>query len=39
MSLPIDKYLVMTKEEGFESNKRRIRVVVKDWDGALLIRH
>ena len=34
MSLPIDKYLVMTKEEGFESNKRRIRVVVKDWDGA-----
>ncbi|NLZ47196.1 MAG: hypothetical protein GX895_00140 [Clostridiales bacterium] len=33
MSLPIDKYLAITKEEEVKSNKRRVRVVVKDWHG------
>lgn len=33
MSSPIDKYLVITKEESVDSTKRKLRVVVKDWDG------
>jgi len=36
MSSLLDKYLAVTKEEGGINHKRRIRVVVKDWDGNLV---
>ncbi|NLM35660.1 MAG: hypothetical protein GX206_09510 [Clostridiales bacterium] len=36
MSSLLDKYLAVTKEEGGVNPKRRIRVVVKDWDGNLV---
>lgn len=35
MCLPIDKYLAITKEEVEEKSKRRLRLVVKDWNGQL----